>query len=109
MPAAGATKQRPRRRPKKIPYKPKPPPEPHPFLLHLKSLPSPVAAAAALLTAPRHLHDHPFASCVLYRLARARLFPLVLPLLSALRALRAPLRPTAFAALIDHLGAASRP
>ncbi|XP_062232633.1 pentatricopeptide repeat-containing protein At1g07740, mitochondrial [Phragmites australis] len=108
MPATAATQRR-RRYPKKLPYKPKPPPEPHPFLLHLKSLPSPIAAAAALLSAPRHLHDHPFAACVLYRLARARLFPLVLPLLSALRSLRVPLQPTAFAALIDHLGAASRP
>ena len=108
MPAT-ATVQRRRRRPKKFPYKPKPPPEPHPFLLHLKSLPSPVAAAASLLSAPRHLHDHPFAACVLYRLARARLFPLVPPLLTALRTLRVPLQPTAFAALIDHLGAFSRP
>ncbi|KAK1699070.1 hypothetical protein QYE76_015767 [Lolium multiflorum] len=106
MPAAAATH---RRDPSKLLYKPRPPPEPHPFLLHLKSLPSPVAAAAALLSAPRRLHDHPFASCVLYRLARARLFPLILPLLSALRARRAPLRATVFAALIDRLGAASRP
>ncbi|VAH22131.1 unnamed protein product [Triticum turgidum subsp. durum] len=58
-----------RRDPSKLLYKPRPPPEPHPFLLHLKSLPSPVAAAAALLSAPRRLHDHPFASCVLYRAA----------------------------------------
>ncbi|KAM3412325.1 hypothetical protein ACQJBY_003802 [Aegilops geniculata] len=98
-----------RRDPSKLLYKPRPPPEPHPFLLHLKALPSPVAAAAALLSAPRRLHDHPFASCVLYRLARARLFPLLLPLLSALRARRAPLRATVFAGLIDRLGAASRP
>lgn len=108
MPAT-ATVQRRLRRPKKFPYRPKPPPEPHPFLLHLKSLPSPVAAAASLLSAPRHLHDHPFAACVLYRVARARLFPLLPPLLAALRSLRVPLQPTAFAALIDHLGAASRP
>ncbi|RCV16708.1 hypothetical protein SEVIR_3G163100v4 [Setaria viridis] len=108
MPATAATQRR-RHRPKKFLHKPKPPPEPHPFLVHLKSLPSPIAAAAALLSAPRHLHDHPFAACVLYRLARARLFPLVLPLLTALRSLRVPLHPTAFAALIDHLGAASRP
>ena len=88
MPATAATPRR--RRPKKFLYKPKPPPEPHPFLLRLKSLPSPIAAAAALLSAPRHLHDHPFAACVLYRLARARLFPLVLPLLAALRSLMPP-------------------
>ncbi|RLN29390.1 hypothetical protein C2845_PM05G30530 [Panicum miliaceum] len=95
MPATAATQRRSRhRRTKKFLYKPKPPREPHPFLLHLKSLPSPIAAAAALLSAPRHLHDHPFAACVLYRVARARLFPL---------------QCTAFTALIDHLGAASRP
>ncbi|CAN6359290.1 unnamed protein product [Urochloa humidicola] len=109
MPATAAAQRRRRRPPKKFLYKPKPPPEPHPFLRHLKSLPTPVAAAAALLSAPRHLHDHPFAACVLYRLARARLFRLVPPLLAALRSLRVPLQPTAFAALIDHLGAASRP
>jgi hypothetical protein len=86
MPAT-ATVQRHRRRPKKFPYRPKPPSEPHPFLLHLKSLPSPVAIAASLLSAPRHLHDHPFAACVLYRVARARLFPLLPPLLAALRSL----------------------
>ncbi|KAL5231600.1 hypothetical protein ABZP36_030376 [Zizania latifolia] len=110
MPAAtGASLRRRGRRPKKFVPKPRSPPEPHPFLLHLKSLPSPVAAAAALLSAPRRLHDHPFAACVLYRLARARLFPLVPPLLAALHSRGAPLRPTVFAAIIDHLGAASRP
>lgn len=109
MPATSATRRRCRRPPKKLPSKAKLPPEPHPFLVHLKSLPSPVAAAAALLSAPRHLHDHPFASCVLYRVARARLFPLIPPLLSALHALHVPIQPAAFTALIDRLGAAARP
>nr|XP_015629535.1 pentatricopeptide repeat-containing protein At1g07740, mitochondrial [Oryza sativa Japonica Group] len=81
---------------------PSPPLPPRPFLLHLKSLPSPVAAAAALLSAPTRLHDHPFAACVLYRLARARLFPLVPPLLATLHSRGAPLRPSV-------LAAASRP
>ncbi|OAY81999.1 Pentatricopeptide repeat-containing protein, mitochondrial [Ananas comosus] len=99
--------------------KKKPPRAPHTFLAHLKSIPSPSAAADSLLhllgssssaTTKPYLVDYPAVSSVLLRVARARLFPLLRSLLDALRLRRGPpLRDSLFASLIQHLGRARLP
>ncbi|PKA53171.1 Pentatricopeptide repeat-containing protein [Apostasia shenzhenica] len=99
--------------PRKSPQRRTPPEkEPIPALQELKSVAAgdPTAALCRLLSSSDPaLHDYPACSSLLYRLARARLFPELEALLLFVRSRRIPCKDSLFSALIRHFSRASLP
>ncbi|KAG0500610.1 hypothetical protein HPP92_000682 [Vanilla planifolia] len=88
------------------------PKEPIPAVVDIKSAAAsdPSAALRRILSSDDpHLHDYPACSALLYRLARARLFPEVDSLLLFVCSQRVPCRDSLFSGLIRHFGRASLP